>query len=127
MIALDCQPFSVVQDVGFVRLLSTLQPRYFVPSWRYITETILPWIKDGVASEVKKGIADPRWFSFTTDIRSAEVSNDSLLSITAHWLTDSFKPQSAVLHAQSFSGAHTGKMICGRYVQMLEGWGIKKE
>ncbi len=127
MIALDCQPFSVVQDVGFVRLLNTLEPRYSVPSRRYITETILPRIKDGVASEVRKAIAGVQWFSFTTDIWSTEVSNDSLLSLTAHWLTDSFKPQSAVLHAQTFPGAHTGEMICGRYTEMLKGWGIKKE
>uniref|UniRef100_A0A1X7SH47 BED-type domain-containing protein n=1 Tax=Amphimedon queenslandica TaxID=400682 RepID=A0A1X7SH47_AMPQE len=26
MIALDCQPFSVVEDLGFIRLLSELQP-----------------------------------------------------------------------------------------------------
>ena len=28
MMALDCQPFSVVEDQGFVRLLNHLQPRY---------------------------------------------------------------------------------------------------
>jgi len=32
MIAIDCQPFSVVEDVGFTRLLKQLEPRYSLPS-----------------------------------------------------------------------------------------------
>ena len=31
MMALDCQPFSIVEDQGFVRLLNHLQPRYQLP------------------------------------------------------------------------------------------------
>ena len=55
------------------------------------------------------------------------MSNDSLLSLTAHWLTDSFVKRSAVLHAQSFPGLHTGENICHTYETMLDGWRIKKE
>ena len=36
MIALDYQPFSIVEDVGFSRLLHSIEPRYKLPS--YITE-----------------------------------------------------------------------------------------
>jgi hypothetical protein len=32
MIALDIQPFSLVEDAGFVRLLKLLQPKYTIPS-----------------------------------------------------------------------------------------------
>jgi len=32
MIAIDCQPFSVVEDVGFTRSLKQLEPRYSLPS-----------------------------------------------------------------------------------------------
>ena len=51
---------------------------------------------------------DVQWFSFTSDIWSTEVSNDSLLSLTAHWLTESFEKKYAMLHAQSLPGSHTG-------------------
>lgn len=63
---------------------------------------------------MKKEIAGILWFSFTTDIWSTEVSNDSLLSLTAHWLTDSFERKSAVLHAQPMYQAHTGEIICAQ-------------
>ena len=127
MIAIDSQPFSIVEDDGFVQLLNILEPRYSVPSRRYITETILPRIKESVESNVRAELADVKWFSFTTDIWSTEVSDDSLLSLTAHWLTDSFTRKSAVLHAQTFPGSHTGARICEMYREMLAGWGIKKE
>ena len=53
MIALDSQPLSVVDDKGFVSLLNTLEPRYVIPSKKYITETVLPRIHDGIKANVK--------------------------------------------------------------------------
>ena len=55
------------------------------------------------------------------------MSNDSLLSLTAHWLTDFFEQKSAVLHAQPMYRAHTGEYICDQYKQMLVHWEIKDE
>ena len=127
MIAIDIQPFSVMENEGFINLLSTLEPRYSLPSRKYMTETVLPRIMAGVTACVKLKITNMQWFSFTTDIWSTEISSHSLLSLTAHWLTDSFERKSAVLHAQSFPGEHTGEMICSKYKEMLEGWEIKKK
>ena len=127
MIAIDNQPFSVVENEGFTTLLSVLEPRYSLPSRKYMTETVLPRIMTAVTSCVKLEIANVRWYSFTTDIWSTDVSSHSLLSLTAHWLTDSFERKSAVLHAQSFPGEHTGEMICSKYKAMFEGWEIQQE
>ena len=82
---------------------------------------------EGITACVKSEIVNVQWFSFTTDIWSTDVGSHSLLSLTAHWLTDSFERKSAVLHAQSFPGEHTGEMICSKYKEMLAGWGIKHE
>ena len=112
MVVIDTQPFSIVENEGFTNLLKALQPRYSLPSRRYMTETVLPRIMAGVTAFVKLEIANVKWFSFTTDIWSTDISSNSLLSLTAHWLTDSFERKSAVLHAQSFPGEHTGEMIC---------------
>ena len=122
MIALDCQPFSIVDNIGFMQLLKALEPRYLLPSRRYVTETILLKLKDEITAKLKVELAGVEYFSFTIDIWSTDVSNDSLLSLTAHWLTDLFVMRSAVLHAQSFSGSHTGENIWRTY-----GWSIKKE
>ena len=65
--------------------------------------------------------------SFTTDIWSTEVSNDSLLSLTTQWLTKSLERKSAMLHASTLYGSHTGEYICSQYKDMLEHWGSKHE
>ena len=45
MMALNFQPLSIVSDVGFIRLLNTLELRYKLPSRRYFTENVIPEIK----------------------------------------------------------------------------------
>lgn len=127
MITIDCHPFSIVEDGGFAQLLSTLESRYTFPSRRYMTETVPPCIKEGVAAQARREMACVEQFSFTTGTWSTEVNNDALLSLTAHWLTESMKRKSAVLHAQTFRGSHTGEAICEKYKEMLAGWGIRKE
>ena len=127
MIALDSQPFSVVEDSGFIRFLKELEPRYTVPSRKYVTETILPRVTRGVTDEVKKELQSVEWYSFTTYIWSTEVSSDCLLSLTVHWLTKDFEKKEAVLHAQSLPGSHTGEVLSHEYHNMLAKWSIKAE
>ena len=40
MIAIDNQPFSIVEDQGFIKLLAELKPRYVIPSTEYFNETM---------------------------------------------------------------------------------------
>lgn len=70
---------------------------------------------------MRSEMAGVEWFSFTTDIWSTEVSTDALLSLSAHWLTES------VLHTQTFPGSHIGEAICEKCREILAGWGIRKE
>lgn len=41
MIAVGSQPFSVVEDIGFIRLLKVIGPKYKIPSRKYIKENIV--------------------------------------------------------------------------------------
>ena len=111
MIALDYQPFSIVDNVGFIRLLRSLEPKYVIPSRRCVTETVMPTIYDTVKKEVEVQIADVPYISFTSDLWSTTVSVKSLMSLTAHWLTEAFDRKRTVLHTQAFDGSHTGDQI----------------
>ena len=44
MIAIDCQPLSIVSDPGFSRLVNTVEPRYQLPSRKYVTDKVIPEI-----------------------------------------------------------------------------------
>jgi len=81
MIALDCQPYSLVDDIGFRALVHALEPRCNVPSQRYFSETMIPSIIDRMACVIRDKL---EVVSFTTDVWSSNVSSDSLLSLTAH-------------------------------------------
>ena len=41
MIALDNQPFSIVDDKGFNKFINLLQPQYQLPSRKCITDVII--------------------------------------------------------------------------------------
>ncbi len=53
-IALDNQPFSVVEDAGFRRLMMHLEPRYAIPSRRFFSDVALPELQRSVSSHVEK-------------------------------------------------------------------------
>ena len=124
MIALDGQPISVVEVIGFINLVRSLEPRYKIPSRKYLTDSLFPRIITGVKAALNKKLHTPehdvKHCSFTTDIWSNNVAHRSLLSLTAHWLSDSFEKSSAVLHVTALEESHTGSyfvqslMICFR-------------
>lgn len=126
MIALDYQPFSLVDDVGFSRLIGALEPRYVMPSRRYITETIMPKLYENCKKGVEGQLKGVPHFSFTSDLWSTTVSVNSLMSLTAHWVTENFVRKRAILHAQSFEGSHTGEQIQRKLQKMLTQWGIQE-
>ena len=71
-------------------------------------------------------LRNAKHFSFTTDIWSTNVSSDSLLSFTAHWITNDFQRLSAVLNVKLLEGSHTGVHLCEQYSEILKNWNIGK-
>ena len=121
MIALDYQPVSLVEDVGFIRFVAALEPRYKVPSRKYMTEIVLKKINMGMKEELLKKLHAPgvEYYSFTTDGWSTNVASHSLLSLTAHWVERDFTKLSAVLCVKEMEGSHTGSAICAKFGSML--------
>ncbi|XP_052393278.1 zinc finger BED domain-containing protein 4-like [Carassius gibelio] len=127
-IVLDDQPLSVVENVGFRRLMEHLEPRYCLPGRKYISETALPKLYETVREHILCMLKDVHAISFTTDIWSSDVCPMSLLSLTSHWVDreSTFTPRSAVLHANEFRGSHTGTSIAEAIEEMLVKWKIPK-
>ena len=124
MIALDCHPFSIVDDEGFIGLMTELEPRYTLPSRKYFTENVIANIYKDLKEKVFGAVSSVKYFSFTTDAWSTCVSNESLLSLTAHWITDKFQRVSVMLNASRIEGPHTGALIAQRIKEILESWAI---
>ena len=128
MIALDDQPFSIVEDRGFRRLIENIEPRYSMSSRRYFSDVSLPALYEVVATHIHKLLDNVTDISFTTDIWSLDVSQMSMLSLTAKWVDDNFEMKRAVLHAQEFAGSHMGSpslahltacLLCGKFKKTM--------
>nr|CAD2203228.1 unnamed protein product [Meloidogyne enterolobii] len=78
-IATDIQPFSVVQDSGFKRLIALLKPQYNLPSRNFFSEKMLPCIYESVKKRVIKDLLQAEAISVTFDAWTAKNSTHSLL------------------------------------------------
>ena len=89
MIAMDCQPISVVES-SFKALIHALTPKYLIPSTKYLAETVIPNIAQGIRAEVQAKLQEGAdYISFTTDVWSSDVNSDSLLGLTEEMCTKS--------------------------------------
>jgi hypothetical protein len=66
MIAIDLQPFSVVEDIGFIRLLNHMCPNYQIPSRKYIKENIVQDIYMKVRNKIQEDITSATHLSLTS-------------------------------------------------------------
>ena len=42
VVVVDCQPFSIMEDEGFVHQVKELQPCYQIPSRKFFSTTLIP-------------------------------------------------------------------------------------
>ena len=124
MIAIDNQPFSIVNDKGFIDLLAHLEPSYLIQNKEYFNEVMLQRAYQNLTSDISKLLEKSSNFSFTTDIWTNSQTNTSYLSLTAHWLNESFVYIHRVLHCREIEGRHTGLNISANIKDMLQNWGI---
>ena len=127
-ICLDQQPLSVVEDAGFKRLVSCLDPRYTLPGRKYLTDVCLPELYRNVYTHIESLMKDNiRAVSFTSDIWSSSVCPVSMLSLTAQFINEHFELTKVVLHSQEFPGSHTAEALAAAFTDMFQAWGIPQE
>lgn len=129
MIALDCQPFSIVKDEGFKRLMNLVAPKYVLPSRRYFAETVLVDMYERLRVKIAEAFSSScEFLALTTDVWSADnAPGVAMLSLTAHWIDDKFNRRYAMLHAQNLEAAHTGEYLAQVTTEMLAGWNLSKD
>lgn len=124
MICVDCQPFSIVEDTGFKRLINFLEPRYTVVSRKTLSSVIIPSMYEKVVVKVKQMLSNAEYISITTDMWTSS-SNADYLSITAHFISDEFDYQHISLDVIPFTyETHSALHIAEFITATLEDWGI---
>ena len=88
MIALDLQPYSLVDNVAFNRLLEYLKPQYSLPSPSNFSRTAIPDMYDNVKQIIMSHLkeAESGVVHFTSGICMSSQTRE-YQTLTAHWVT----------------------------------------
>ena len=107
MITTDNLPFSVVQNIGFQRLISKLEPRYGIKSEKFYRTELFPLMYEDVRNKIKELMSEyfaGSSISFTTDCWSG--NTESMMSLTAHFINKKWKKMEIVLNIKVLESSH---------------------
>ncbi|XP_039302645.1 E3 SUMO-protein ligase ZBED1 isoform X3 [Solenopsis invicta] len=124
MIAIDLQPYSFVEDSGFLSLIHELDARYKVPCKKTFTEKIIPGIFEEASIKLKNILINIDWLSLTTDLWTS-INSESYITLTCHFLYEN-ELKSCVLDTSVMMGQHTAKDIACHIQTILDHWTITK-
>ncbi|XP_076849420.1 E3 SUMO-protein ligase ZBED1-like [Brachyhypopomus gauderio] len=125
-IAREMLPMRLVESESFTELVNVLEPRYTVPSRKYFSGTALPTLYDDTRKAVEKAVQSLTHFATTTDLWSSRTS-EPYLSLTIHFIDESWRLRSYCLQTSYFPESHTGEIIALGLKDALASWSLKEE
>ncbi|XP_043262245.1 E3 SUMO-protein ligase ZBED1-like [Colletes gigas] len=130
MMTRDLQPYSLVDDDGFLTLMKIAEPRYKIPSRTTFSQTIIPKmyedLKVHVKNEISTAIRSNSVFAFTTDGWTSRAVQ-SYMSLTVHYITPEFVLKHNILNLEHVPEKHTHKYIQSTIFNSLQTWSIDIE
>ncbi|XP_036142944.1 zinc finger BED domain-containing protein 4-like [Monomorium pharaonis] len=109
MLAVDKMPLSAVENKGFKKLMKTIVPLYKVPSRRTVTRLLedrYKTLKNNFIAKIDGAIC----YSLTCD-NWTDITNQSYLGVTIHYLTDELKMKSGCIGVFPLYKNHTAEYL----------------
>lgn len=122
-IVIDTRPLDIVNDLGFVQLIKTLEPRYDLASRTYITQTMIPNMYMKVRDQVMAILRKAEFVSLTTDGWSSRAAK-GYVTVTAHVMTDRWKLEDFVLCTSEIEESHTADNLATQLMDTAKDWHI---
>ncbi|KAL6465735.1 hypothetical protein MHYP_G00258680 [Metynnis hypsauchen] len=69
-------PFTTVENVGFRKMMSVIDPKYELPGRRYFSHTAIPKLYGEVRERVEEQLKSASYFATTADLWSKTVNQD---------------------------------------------------
>lgn len=129
MVALDLQPYSVVEDRGFKELMAEAVPNiYHLPSPATLSRALVPRMYDDTRKKVKAELSSAfergtTAVAFTSDMWTSR-ANESYVSFTCHFLTPTFQMKRFTLNTRHMAASHSAGNIAGLLDEMCNEWEI---
>ena len=110
MIIIDLQPYSIVEDKGFLALMNAAFPHYQVPSRPYFVSYIDKLYEEKFTMLFEK-LQETKHVALTTDLWTSP-QNDAIISLSCLFVNTDGQLEDCVLETKSFGTArHTGDNI----------------
>lgn len=119
----DLRPLSVVENAGFRQLLNECEPRYQIPTRKWITETGVPDLYADVKKKVTDTITSANRVGITTDAWTSRAT-ESYVTVTCHHISPEWEMVSHVLQTRAFFESHTGKNVADLLREVMAEWGL---
>ncbi len=116
----------MARNVGFNRLMKHLAPYHKVPSRTYFSDKIVPDIYERMKSKISDKLIELTNLSLTSDIWTSSHNNECFISVSGHWIDQSWSRNSFVLSCSTFKRSHTGVNIATKIENLLQFWNIDK-
>ncbi|XP_071579577.1 zinc finger BED domain-containing protein 4-like [Temnothorax nylanderi] len=130
MIALDFQPYSIVEDRGFRELTYELDPRYTLPSRSKVARNIVPNLYEKAKTSIKEMIDKDKLnvesLCFMTDLWTSRAGHH-YIAFNCQYINSDFFLISKTLGCYNFPAPHTAKAISDKLEDMLSEWKIDIE
>ena len=118
------QPYSAVGNESLKKWLKGLQPKFDLPSEKTVRVKMIPELYDKVQFFIKEILErDLKECAITTGAWTSS-QQDSLMSVTVHFVTPEVDRKMAVLRALPFNKAHTSDVIKDQICRVLHDWGL---
>lgn len=114
----DMQPFSIVENQGFRKLLSWI-PGYTPPSRKTISSSLIPALYYEKTTNECRSIMESEVATacITTDCWTS-CNNESNIAVTAHYISPQFKFKSILLAFKGCPGSHTSEYL-GQQIKQI--------
>ncbi|CAH1113561.1 unnamed protein product [Psylliodes chrysocephalus] len=86
IILTDLQPFSIISDCGFQKLVNELEPSYVLPSRPTFSKSLIPAKYDEKCEKLKKLLETAEHIMLSTDGWTS-MNMEGYKAVTAHFIT----------------------------------------
>lgn len=124
MIAEDMQPFSIVENRGFQKLVRLLDSRYTLPSRRTIERTLIPNVYETTRAKVFGLISNAKHVAITSDIWTS-MNTESYLTATVHFFDTDLQLRTFVLTTEKLTSNHTAQYLSEVLHGIFDNWNIQ--
>ncbi len=126
MLALDLRPLRTVECDGFRDLLAYLEPGYRVPSRTHVTTVLRHKHELGKEQLRKKLETEATSIALTTDIWTS-VATEAYITVSAHYISSTWKCCSCVLETKHFPERHTGQGIADKIDEIATAFAVDEK